>query len=252
MKWLIAILLLSSNLAADPAESAWSRLQQTLREKQLQLQLPDERLERIGARLTSLQKRYPVQWHFALVDSDKADAGCTGEGAIYVTSGLLRLELDDDELAGILGHEIAHGILRHVEANQLALAEAEEVRQEQRAARQQVAELEAARGQLAPAEYTQRRDALLTRARNLKSRIDSLRVQAITAPETLRAQESQADSVGLQLARRAGFRADGLLRALKRLQDQPSAREELGGFSHPPLAQRIADLEILLQGLPQE
>lgn len=252
-KQLVLVLLWAGRLWAqtlDPAEPAWQRLQSAAGDLQLELDDSDARLSRVrelGQRLTSTQRRYPLQWHFAVVRSPRPDAGCTGEGAVYVTSGLLDLKLEDSELAGILGHEIAHGLLRHVETNQQLAKEAEEVRAQQLQALQQVSQLEATRAGMDAATYQQARAQLVSRARQLKARIDSLRAQAALAQETLQTQESQADSVGLQMADRAGFARDGLLRALRRLQAAQGLQDSLGGFRHPPLEQRIQRLESLLQ-----
>lgn len=250
----LALLLAAAPLAAqtlDPAEPAWQRLQAAAGDLHLELDEADPRLARIrrlGGALTSTQRRYPVQWHFAVVRSPRPDAGCTGEGAVYITSGLLDLDLDESEMAGILGHEVAHGLLRHVETNQQLESLAEDVRAQQSQVRQQVEALEKARASMDAAAYQQAREELVQRARSLKGKIDSLRTQAALARETLQNQESQADSVGLQMAARAGFPRDGLLRALRRLQAVAGLRDQLGGFRHPPLEQRIQTLEKLLQG----
>jgi beta-barrel assembly-enhancing protease len=44
---------------------------------------------------------------------DKILAFCTPGGFVYVYTGLIRYVESEDELAGIIGHEIAHGDLRH-------------------------------------------------------------------------------------------------------------------------------------------
>jgi Zn-dependent protease with chaperone function len=248
---LLLALLLAAPLPAQPpdqAQPAWDRLRAAARDLKLEIDELDARLPRVqnlGNRLTSTQRRFPLQWHFAVVRSPRPDAGCSGEGAVYVTSALLDLDLDDDELAGILGHEIAHGLLRHVEANQDLESQAEAVRVQQRQAREQVLRLEQDRSQMGEAAYRQTRADLLETAIRLNKRINSLKAQALTAQARLQEQESQADSVGLQMARRAGFRADGLLRALRRLQSLTGQSQDLGGFRHPPLEQRIRSLEEL-------
>lgn len=53
------------------------------------------------------------QWEFNLVNSPEVNAWCMPGGKIVVYSGLLALTESDDELAVVIGHEIAHAVLRH-------------------------------------------------------------------------------------------------------------------------------------------
>lgn len=66
-------------------------------------------LEREGVRiekpLTLAEKPYPV--HFHVSDSEEVNA-FAAPGGISVTSGLLRFVASDDELAVVVGHELAH------------------------------------------------------------------------------------------------------------------------------------------------
>ena len=131
--------LVISSVAAEELGPAWNRLQDALHDQHLQLDQGDERrnrVESLGRSLTGMQKRHPLDWRFVVVDSARADAGCTGEGVVYVTKGLLDLGLDDNELAGIIGYEVAHGLLRHVETNQWAEERARQTREDQRQALQ--------------------------------------------------------------------------------------------------------------------
>jgi predicted Zn-dependent protease len=53
-------------------------------------------------------------WEIKVVQNDTIyNAFCTPGGYIYIFTGLIRFVKSEDELAGILGHEIAHGDLRH-------------------------------------------------------------------------------------------------------------------------------------------
>jgi len=53
-------------------------------------------------------------WEIKVVKNDTIyNAFCTPGGFIYIFTGLIRFVQSEDELAGILGHEIAHGDLRH-------------------------------------------------------------------------------------------------------------------------------------------
>ncbi len=47
-------------------------------------------------------------YHFAVLNSDTPNAFACPGGIVFVTSGLINLTKNEDELAGVLAHEIAH------------------------------------------------------------------------------------------------------------------------------------------------
>nr|HMT30766.1 M48 family metalloprotease [Bacteroidia bacterium] len=58
--------------------------------------------------------RDEFSWELKVIDNDTIyNAFCIPGGFIYVYSGLIRFVESEDELAGIIGHEIAHADLRH-------------------------------------------------------------------------------------------------------------------------------------------
>ena len=52
-------------------------------------------------------------WKIIVVDSDVINAFVLPNGEIFVMTGMLEAAQNDDELAGVLGHEIAHVLLKH-------------------------------------------------------------------------------------------------------------------------------------------
>ena len=54
-----------------------------------------------------------TQWQFTVVRSPQVNAFAVPNGKVVVFTGLLRLFPDDDELAVVLAHEIAHVVARH-------------------------------------------------------------------------------------------------------------------------------------------
>jgi hypothetical protein len=56
-------------------------------------------------------------YQFALLDGDDINAAADGR-TIYLNRGMLRFVQTDDELALVLGHELAHNAMRHIEAKQ--------------------------------------------------------------------------------------------------------------------------------------
>ena len=54
------------------------------------------------------------QWEFVLVDDDQTkNAWCMPGGKIAFYSGILPIARNDDGIASIMGHEIAHAVARH-------------------------------------------------------------------------------------------------------------------------------------------
>ena len=52
-------------------------------------------------------------WEFNLVQDDEVNAFCMPGGKIVVYTGLMGLVSSDDELAVVLGHEVAHAVAKH-------------------------------------------------------------------------------------------------------------------------------------------
>jgi len=70
-------------------------------------------VNRVGRWLTLHTERPELPWHFAVVDTDAVGAFATPGGSVIVTAGLVRLMRDENELAGVLAHEISHIVQKH-------------------------------------------------------------------------------------------------------------------------------------------
>ena len=70
-------------------------------------------LTNLGVRLTSGADRENRDWHFYLVDDSTVNAFAVPGGHIFVHRGLIEHAGSYSELAGVIGHEIAHVTLRH-------------------------------------------------------------------------------------------------------------------------------------------
>lgn len=54
------------------------------------------------------------KWEIHVINTQEPNAFCAGEGKMGVYEGVItKLKLTDDELAAIIGHEIAHALLEH-------------------------------------------------------------------------------------------------------------------------------------------
>lgn len=75
---------------------------------------PDtERVRVIGQRLLRENRFLDQGYRFLLLDTDTINAFAAPTGPIYITTGMLDILESDDELAGILGHELSHSERRH-------------------------------------------------------------------------------------------------------------------------------------------
>lgn len=67
----------------------------------------------VGEKLAAVSERPEGPWQFLVVDRPEPNAFALPGGYVYVTRGLLALANSEDELAGVVGHEIAHVTARH-------------------------------------------------------------------------------------------------------------------------------------------
>ena len=84
-----------------------------------------DRVTRIGQQIVPQQPRTTIPFIFKVVDTSEINAFALPGGHVYVTTGLLDFVESDDELAGVIGHEIAHVALRHGAQQIEAIAAAE-------------------------------------------------------------------------------------------------------------------------------
>jgi len=82
------------------------------------------RVKRVGARIQSAVESYMRQnglerdlqgyaWEFNLVESDEVNAWCMPGGKVVFYSAIMPVCKDDDGVAVVMGHEVAHAVARH-------------------------------------------------------------------------------------------------------------------------------------------
>ncbi len=86
---------------------------------------PDAQMvERVGTRIQKAVERYFAEigmsdrlkgyaWEFHLVEDPQANAWCMPGGKVVVYTGILPLTQDENGLAVVMGHEIAHAVANH-------------------------------------------------------------------------------------------------------------------------------------------
>ena len=67
----------------------------------------------IGQRLARASGRADIAWQWSVADEPAPNAFAVPGGWVYVTRGLLALANREDEVAGVLAHEMAHVMERH-------------------------------------------------------------------------------------------------------------------------------------------
>ena len=67
----------------------------------------------LGRRITAVADDASRDWHFRLVDDTTVNAFAIPGGHVFVYRGLVERARTYSELAGVLGHEVAHVTLRH-------------------------------------------------------------------------------------------------------------------------------------------
>jgi beta-barrel assembly-enhancing protease len=180
-----------------------------------------QRVNLVGRTLARYSDRPELDWRFGVLASDTVNAFSAPSGYVFITRGLYALAADDDQLAAILGHEIAHITERH--------------------ALNIVAKNEALAG------FTNQLVQRSSDARDLTAKLQQFDSGISQIAKTLlvggynQDLEYTADRKGRELAALTGYAPNGLRLVLVRLQQQPAGLQKI--FStHPPLAERIKRL----------
>jgi predicted Zn-dependent protease len=127
-------------------------------------------------------KNYRFEWEFNVIDDRQVNAFCLPGGKIAVFSGLLRIVDNDDQLATVMGHEVAHALAHHA-SERIARAQMQ---------RRALEAASGAFGQMSPEERAKLTGLLAGGARLRELAYD-------------RAQEAEADHIGLFLMTFAGY-----------------------------------------------
>ena len=75
--------------------------------------LVQKRIEDIGRKIVAVCDRKDIDYHFKVLEDEEINAVSLPGGFVYVNKGLVDKIDNDDELAGVLAHEVGHIVARH-------------------------------------------------------------------------------------------------------------------------------------------
>lgn len=175
------------------------------------------RVRQVGGRLVQAAMLTNIAWDYAVFENTPPNAFVLPSGKIGVTTGLLNLVDNDDQLATVIGHEIGHVV-----------------------------------GQHAAERYSN--TALLSGGLQIAQGVAGDRAQAVGSLGSFGAQfgvllpfsrrdELEADRLGVDYMVRAGYRADQALALWRTMAAQRQTQTPQFASTHPSDATRIAALE---------
>ena len=104
------------NLLSDAEEIALGREFSKEIEREIKLYTDPEvvrYVDELGQTLARHSTRSNIPYYIKVVDTDEVNAFALPGGYLYVNRGLISISSTESELAGVIGHEIAHVAARH-------------------------------------------------------------------------------------------------------------------------------------------
>jgi len=201
-------------------------------------------LQTMGHRLGASSDNPKQPYTFFMLRERQINAFATLGGYIGMNSGLVLTARREDEVAGVLGHEISHVTQRHV------------VRSVERAKKEQIPIMLAALGMVIAAQSAGG-DSRSGDNATMAAVIGSQALMMQRQIDYTRANESEADRIGIQTLNRAGYDVDALGDFFARMES--AGRANSGGYTapdylrtHPVTATRISEARDRAQKIKQE
>ena len=184
-------------------------------------------VQKVGQRIAAVTgKDMPnAQWEFVVFDSKEANAFCLPGGKVGVYTGILPITKDEAGLATVIGHEVAHAVAKHGA---------------ERMSESMLIQLGGQTLGVALANSDPRVAALTSAAYGLTTELGR------ELPHS-RAQESEADHIGLVYMARAGYHPEAAVQFWQRFMafNQQQGGKDTPSFlrTHPTDETRIKQLQ---------
>lgn len=189
----------------------------------------EECINSLGRKLVSNADSSEFSIRFYILRESEPNAFAIPGGRVFVTTGLITLVSSEDELAGVMSHEIAHIVRRHIA---------------QRIEASKRLNLVALAGALA--------GILIGGGTGGAIMAGSLGVSESEKLRYTRENESEADRLGLAYMTQAGYSGREMIRFLKKIHRTSHHDTSFPPYllTHPGIPTRITYLETLMGGLP--
>ncbi len=158
------------------------------------------------------------KWEVNVLDSPEVNAWCMPGGKIAVYTGLIdKLDVTDDELAAVMGHEIAHALREH---------------SRERASEQAIAGIGISVV------------AAVAGVGQLGQKGMEYAYQGLLGLPNSRQHETEADRIGVELAARAGYDPRAAITLWQKMGKAGGGEPPKFLSTHPPRAERVKDLTV--------
>jgi predicted Zn-dependent protease len=192
---------------------------------------PREYIARIGKRVLATMEAQPFEYEFYVLNTTDINAFAVPGGKVFFNSGLILMVESEDELAGVMAHEIGHVVARHI------------ARQSEQNYKLGLATL----------------GALLAGIFLGPQAATAIGVTAQAASATVmlkysREHEEESDYLGLKFMERAGYDPRAMvtmLKKIRRVSGPASSDPPPYLLTHPAAEQRAGNLEIQMLNLPK-
>ncbi len=208
-------LLVDNAALQSSADQAWAETLRTQRVSNNAAQL--DRVRRVGGRIVQAAGLGNQSWDYRVFEETSPNAFVLPNGKIGVTTGLLNLVQNDDQLASVLGHEVGHVVAQHAAERYSQTAAAS-------------IGIQVAQG--AAGDYGQAVGAL-----------GGVGAQLGVLLPFSRSHESEADRLGVDYMHAAGYRASQSVALWRLMAAQRTSSNPEFMSTHPSDATRIAALE---------
>jgi len=189
-------------------------------------------VRKVGRRILAQYESLPFEFHCSVVKEEVYNAFAAPAGHVFINSGLLAAMESEEELAGILGHEIAHVLCRHI---------SKRIEQSKKIGWVTLA------GMLTGIFLSGNPEAA-----------GAITTGSMAAGQSLslmysREDERQADQVGLKYLNKAGYGGEGLLEMLNKIRKKRwFGSEHIPSYvqTHPAVEERMGYLDTWIQARP--